>query len=140
MTSHFAEGMRRPTVAARKYILGVSAALLLLSAVGCQAPISRDVLQQLPESQARELQVYSTNHAVLFDLRIHSLDTCPFLSYMPNETFMDHKSKDYAIWLHHFFSKKHEEEQDWYHCTCVQELSASPKPAAPAKAAPAAKG
>jgi hypothetical protein len=134
MTSKFAEGMRRSTVAARKYLIGVAAMLLLLSAVGCQAPISRDVLQQLPESQARELEVYSKNHAVIFDLRIHSLDTCPFLSYMPNETFMDHKSKEYAIWLHHFFTKKHEEEQDWYHCKCVEELAAPAKTSAPAAA------
>jgi hypothetical protein len=124
MTSRPAEWMRLSTVAARKYIVGVGAMLLLLSAVGCQAPVSRDVLQKLPEAQARELEVYSTHHAVLFDLRIHSLETCPFLSYLPNETFMDHNSKEYAVWLHHFFCKKHEEEADLWHCTCDQELAA----------------
>ncbi len=71
------------------------------------------------------MEVYSKNHAVVFDPRIHSLDTCPFLSYLPNETFMDHNSKEYAAWLYHFYSMKHEEEKDLWGCTCDQELRGS---------------
>jgi hypothetical protein len=122
MKSKTPEWTRLSTVAALKYIVGVGAVLLLFSAVGC-GPVSRDVLQRLPETQARELEVYSTHHAVVFDPRIHSLDTCPFLSYLPNVAFMDHDSQEYAVWLHHFYSMKHEEEQDLWHCTCNQELS-----------------
>jgi hypothetical protein len=124
MMSKPSEWTRLSTVVAFKYIVGVGAVLLLFSAVGC-GPVSRDVLQRLPADQARELEVYSTHHAVVFDPRIHSVDTCPFLSYLPNVTFMDHNSKEYADWLYHFYSMKHEEEQDLWHCTCNQELSGS---------------
>jgi hypothetical protein len=132
MTSKPSERTRLSTVAALRCVVVAGAALLLLSAVGCGAPVSREVLQQLPAAQARELEVYSTQHAFVFDPRLHSLDTCPFLSYLPNEAFMDHTSKEYAVWVHHFFSKKHEEEQDLWHCTCIQVLSG----AAGAKAGP----
>jgi hypothetical protein len=124
---------RLSTGAALKCIVVAGAALLLLSAVGCQSPVPREVLQQLPAAQARQLEVYSTNHAYVFDPRLHSLDTCPFLTYLPNQAFMDHSSKEYAVWLHHFFCKKHEEEVDLWRCKCDQELAANPKTISAAK-------
>jgi hypothetical protein len=116
-----------------KRIVGLGVMLLLFMSVGCQAAVPREVLQKLPPIQARELEVYSTNHSVVFDLRLHSLDTCPFLSYLPNETFMDHNSKEYAVWLHNFYAKKHEEEENLWGCKCKQELIEKAKTGASAR-------
>ena len=123
MTSKPSERVRGSKGAMLRHIIGAGAVLLLLSAMGCGGPVPRDVLQKLPPSQARELEVYSTNHAFVFDPRLHSLDTCPFLSYLPNQAFMDHNSKEYADWLYQFYRKKHEEEADLWGCSCDRELS-----------------
>jgi hypothetical protein len=126
MTNKPLERTRLSAVAAFKYIVVLGSVLLLFAAVGC-GPVSRDVLDRLPKAQAHELEVYSTQHAVVFDPRIHSLETCPFLSYLPQVTFSDHNSPEYAQWLYQFYSKKHEEEADLWHCTCNQELRAPSK-------------
>jgi len=104
------------------HIAGMIVVLSLLVASGCQA-VTPDILQRLPEQQARELSVYSSQHANLFDLRIHSMDTCPFLTYMPHAMFSNHDTVEYATWLHDFYMHKHEEEQSIWGCTCDQQLS-----------------
>jgi hypothetical protein len=109
-------------------IIGVGVMLLLLTAVGCQA-VPREVCQKLPPAQARQLEVYSTNHAVAFDPRLHSIDTCPFFAYLPNEMFLDHNSKEYAEWAYRYYSKKHEEEEWLWQCKCAEQLKAAPKSA-----------
>jgi len=113
-----------------KLVVGVGAVLLLFAMGGCQA-VPQDVVQLLPEAQGRELAVYSKNHAVLFDLRIHSMDTCPFLTYLPNSMSMNHDSKEWAAWLLQFYRAKHQEEHGLYNCTCEQELRAPPAEASP---------
>jgi hypothetical protein len=107
----------------------VGAVLLLFLVVGCASAVPPEVVGKLPEDQARQLSVYSTHHAALFDLRIHSMETCPFLTYMPNSLAMNHDSKEYAVWLLKFYRAKHTEEKALYKCTCEKELSSSAAPA-----------
>jgi len=128
MTSRNCDSMRLSAVPVFKYVLGVGGALLLFVVAGCNPGI-QEAEKQLPEPQARELQVYSTQHATVFDLRIHSMDTCPFLTYGPHVAFSRHDTPEYASWLHDFYMHKHLEEKDLRHCTCDEELS---RPAGPA--------
>lgn len=68
----------------------------------------------------RELAVWSRNHARIFDLRLHSIRTCPYLAYFPAYVFLRKNPAKWAAWLYKFYRNKHEEED---HCTCVSELA-----------------
>lgn len=98
--------------------------MMLFLLAGCSA-VTPAVLANLPTDQARQLQVYSTQHANPFDLRLHSLETCPFLAYLPNVTFRSHTTVSYAQWCLRYYTAKHDEESTlfWRHCTCVAQLA-----------------
>ena len=110
--------------------------ILLATFCGCShdagsylRPVDPVALSQLTPEQDRELAVYSKNHANLYDLRIHSIETCPILTYPPHY-FLLHDKPGYGKWLLDFYHEKHNEEValPWRHCTCEAELAA---PAAP---------
>ena len=106
----------------RSRAIGLAGLFLLASALilptGC-ARVDDETLSLLPPDRARELRTWSTNHAIVFDLRIHSMETCPFLTYLPARTFM--QGQDWADWAWKFYAAKHREEG---HCTCDAELAA----------------
>ena len=120
--------MRRSAVTTFKHIVGVGAVLLLFAAGGCAPPVPQSVLQQLPAAQARELQVYSTQHAYVFDPRLHSMNTCPFLTYLPTVASPRQDTPEFAARLHRFFTHKHEEERFFYRCKCEEKLLAPVEP------------
>jgi hypothetical protein len=62
----------------------------------------------------------SKSHANLFDLRLHTLRTCPFLAYIPKYLLSDRKSGEWADWLWAFFWFKHTEEGN---CKCKASLA-----------------
>jgi hypothetical protein len=83
-------------------------------------PVRRRVFAALSPDRQRELAVWSRNHARIFDLRYHSIRTCPYLAYSPAYVFLRGNAPEWAAWLHRFYRHKHEEEG---HCTCVAELA-----------------
>lgn len=83
-------------------------------------PVRRKVLAALPPPQRAELAVWSRNHARIFDVRYHSIRTCPYLSYTPAYLFLRHKTARWAAWLHWFYGHKHKEEG---RCTCQADLA-----------------
>jgi hypothetical protein len=87
-------------------------------------PCTPDVLAMLPPAQLTELRVWSKNHHNIFDLRIHSIFTCPLLSYPTAYLFIRPNKLKWAWWLHYMFGHKHSEEN---HCKCVDEIAASMK-------------
>lgn len=124
--------MAMQSSAVRVMIL-VPGVVLLLFVAGCQSSVPPEALQQLPAPQARELQVYSSQHSVIFDPRIHTMDTCPFLTYLPHEASSRHDTSEYAMWLHDFYMHKHQEEQSIWGCTCNQEVYAPVQVPSPAR-------
>ena len=78
-------------------------------------PVSNKLLLLLNQLQCKELDTWSSEHSSIFDIRLHSLDTCPFLVYIPAYLSHDRKSKEWAEWLHDFFGHKHKEENK---CNC----------------------
>jgi hypothetical protein len=87
-------------------------------------PVRAKVLAALDGKRAAELQVWSRQHANLFDLRLHSIRTCPFLAYPPAYLMLRKDTKKWAQWLHGFYGAKHREARWWgCKCTCDQELS-----------------
>jgi len=83
-------------------------------------PINSKVIAALSDKSAAELRVWSTNHGNIFDLRLHSLHTCPFLAYMPAYFRLRKNAGKWAAWLHEFYQYKHREEDD---CNCDQLLN-----------------
>ena len=79
------------------------------------SPVTSTVLTVLAPEQRASLTKWSKNHSNLFDLRLHSMRTCPFLAYTPAYFTMKHDSVEWAAWLYEFFKAKHEEED---HCNC----------------------
>ena len=122
---------------ARKWMIGfgtLMAAWLLIGMLTCGGcshepgsylrPVDAVALSQLTPAEDRELAVYSKNHANLYDLRIHSIETCPILTYPPHY-FLLHDKPGYGRWLLDFYREKHNEECNlpWRHCTCEAELA-----------------
>jgi hypothetical protein len=101
-------------------VLTVIVALGLLAGCGSFShPVTGTVLANLAPQQAHELTVYSASHGEIFDLRLHTIYTCPFLSYTPNYLVRDHQSQGWAEWLLWFFKEKHDTED---HCVCATQL------------------
>jgi len=82
-------------------------------------PVTSSVLGALDSTRAKELYVWSKNHLNIFDLRIHSIFSCPFLAYMPNYFLNKDNKTKWANWLYGFYKTKHQEEN---HCTCSKEI------------------
>ena len=78
-------------------------------------PVTSEVLAALPLDKQPKLIMWSTNHSNLFDLRIHTMKTCPFLVYTPAYFTMRKNTKKWAEFLYTFFQNKHIEEN---HCKC----------------------
>lgn len=91
-------------------LLAVAAGALFSG--GCAA-VDDKTLSYLPEYKAKELKVWSTNHSIVFDARFHSLETCPFLSYLPAASTL--RGQQRADWAWKFYGAKHREED---HCNC----------------------
>jgi hypothetical protein len=72
------------------------------------SPVTTAVTKNLTTLQAKEIKVWSSQHSNLFDLRLHTLNTCPFLAYMPHYYSMDKNSY------------KHKEQDS---CTCNKLLA-----------------
>ena len=106
------------------------AGLLLLAAgawlpAGC-GTVDKETLALLPPDKALQLKTWSTNHGIVFDLRIHSMETCPFLVYLPNTAL---RGQEWADFCWKFYGAKHAEQDN---CTCDADL-ARPEPAPPEK-------
>jgi hypothetical protein len=87
-------------------------------------PVRAKVLAALDSKRAAELRVWSEQHANLFDMRIHSIRTYPFLAYPPAYCRLRKDAMKWAEWLHGFYGAKHREERWWGRkCTCDQVLS-----------------
>ena len=72
----------------------------------------------LSPKEAKELRIWADEHDNVWDARVHSLDTCPFLTWTPNATKWRSGAMTDAEWgefLHDFFRHKHKEEKD---CDC----------------------
>ena len=102
-------------------LLSLAAGTLLLT--GC-APVDQKTLDLLPPDKAMQLKTWSTNHSIVFDLRIHSMDTCPFLTYLPNTAL---QGQEWADFCWKFYGAKHREEDN---CTCNADI-ARPEPTPP---------
>ena len=96
-------------------LLSLAAGTLLQA--GC-APVDNETLSLLPPDKAKELKTWSTNHSIVFDLRIHSMDTCPFLTYLPAATAL--RGQEWADWAWQFYGAKHAEED---HCACDVDIT-----------------
>jgi len=87
-------------------------------------PVRAEVLAALNSRQAAELRVWSSQHASLFDLRLHSVHTCPYLAYSPAYLRLRKNPKKWARWLHDFYGAKQREHRWWGRkCTCDEALS-----------------
>ncbi len=78
-------------------------------------PVDKKVLAALDPARARELAVYSAGHPGIFNVRLHSIRTCPYLAYMPAYAALRKDPARWAPWLHRFYRHKHKEEG---HCRC----------------------
>ncbi len=97
-------------------LLSLAAGTFLLAGCG---PVDKQTLDLLPPEKAMQLKTWSTNHSIVFDLRIHSMDTCPFLTYLPNTALRGQEWADFA-WK--FYGAKHTEEDN---CTCDVDMTRS---------------
>jgi hypothetical protein len=95
-------------------LLSLAAGTLLMGGCG---PVDQKTLDLLPADKALQLKTWSTNHAIVFDLRIHSMDTCPFLTYLPNTGL---QGQEWADFCWKFYGAKHREED---HCTCDADIA-----------------
>ena len=95
-------------------MLSLAAGTFLLAGCG---PVEQQTLDLLPPDKAMQLKTWSTNHAIVFDLRIHSMDTCPFLTYLPNTAL---RGQEWADFCWKFYGAKHTEED---HCTCDADIA-----------------
>ncbi len=106
----------------RARAIGLTGLFLLAGALvlpaGC-ARVDDETLSLLPPDQSRQLRTWSTNHAIVFDLRLHSMETCPFLTYLPASASLH--GQEWADWAWKFYGAKHREEG---RCTCDEELAA----------------
>ena len=76
----------------------------------------------LDAQAARELRVWYDQHDNVWDARVHSLDTCPFLAWTPNAKAWrggEMTDEKWGEFLHDFFKAKHKEEGD---CKCKKML------------------
>lgn len=67
--------------------------------------VTDKVLSWLTPSQRIEIASWAAKYPV-FDLRLHSLKTCPFLAYLPAKMFMAKDSREWALWLYEFYREK----------------------------------
>jgi hypothetical protein len=88
-------------------------------------PVTSDVLRVLDPVRAHHLATWSKNHANIFDLRLHSINSCPFLSYIPAYLTKRQDVGEWANWLYGFFGIKHQEERKlpWRKCDCEKQGS-----------------
>ncbi|HUT34155.1 MAG TPA: hypothetical protein VNE39_11785 [Planctomycetota bacterium] len=114
----------------------IVATCLLLALCGCNGLPDFGDLQGNPKTaeieagaktldaqQAKELRVWADQHDNVWDARVHSLKTCPFLSWTPNAAKWRAGAMSDAKWgefLHDFFKEKHKEEGD---CKCKELLA-----------------
>ena len=118
-----------------RYLISLFILVGLVVLSGCSSvgggtffePVTPSVTGVLDANQGHELSVWSKNHATIFDFRLHSLETCPFLSYTPGYLVLGNSDlKRWAEFLYKFYGRKHLEERDsWmaifssgYHCKC----------------------
>lgn len=99
-------------------LAGLLSAVAAASLLGGCAPVNSDTLALLPPERAQELKVWSTNHSVVFDARFHSMDTCPFLTYVPAASTL--RGQEWAGFAWKFYGAKHREENN---CTCSADLA-----------------
>ena len=99
-------------------LLSLAAGTFLLAGCG---PVDKQTLDLLPPEKAMQLKTWSTNHSIVFDLRIHSMDTCPFLTYLPNTAL---RGQEWAEFCWKFYGAKHREQDN---CTCDADI-ARPEP------------
>jgi hypothetical protein len=78
-------------------------------------PVTSEVLAALPVDMRVKLATWSSNHSKIFDLRVHSMKTCPFLAYTPAYYSLKKDVKKWAAFLYSFYHYKHLEEN---HCKC----------------------
>ena len=90
---------------------------------GC-GTVDKETLALLPPDKAMQLRTWSTNHSIVFDLRIHSMETCPFLTYLPNTSL---KGQEWAEFAWKFYGAKHAEQDN---CTCDVDMT-RPDPVPP---------
>ena len=107
-------------------LLGVAMVFLIGTCGGCGLPggnflqpVNETVLAALPQQEAKALAVYSDHHANIFDLRLHSLTTCPFLAYAPAYLMLSGSPDLWADFLYRFYKAKHSETN---RCTCDEEI------------------
>ena len=86
--------------------------LFMLSMVlsSCSSSVTPEVLSTMSIDKQEQLRVWSTNHANVFDFRIHSMHTCPFLTYIPNCMALQNDNKKLGEFLYEFYHYKHIEE------------------------------
>ena len=87
------------------------------------SPVTPEVLAALPPDKRRELAVWSRNHARIFDVRLHTIRTCPYLAYTPAYVFLRGNPARWAAWLRRFYRRKHKEEG---RCNCAAQLAQEP--------------
>ena len=83
-------------------------------------PVTPEVLAALGPEKAARLTVWSTNHSLLFDLRIHSVVSCPIIFRIKHWFW---EKGWWPKWLlgkwedtvYDLYKAKHEEED---HCNC----------------------
>ena len=85
-------------------------------------PMTNKVIGHLSDVDAMRLRVWSDAHANLFDWRLHSMKTCPFLAYIPHYLTADRGSAEWALWLFEFYKAKHAEEGN---CKCATKIVAA---------------
>ena len=83
------------------------------------SPVTPEVLAALPPEERNQLAVWSGHHGRLFDPRLHSIRTCPYLAYLPAYVLLRGDTARWAAWLRRFYKHKHEEEG---RCNCDVEL------------------
>jgi len=104
----------------RTRVISLAGLLLLAGAMtlgGC-AQVDEKTISLLPADQGAQLRIWSKNHSVVFDPRLHSMETCPFLTYAPAAAFL--QGEDWAEFAWKFYGAKHREEGN---CTCDAELA-----------------
>ena len=84
---------------------------------GCASfdhPATADVLGRLPQREAVQVEVWSHEHPVIWTLRIHRPDSCPWF-YAADWLTHSHENPWWADRIYRFYKAKHEEED---HCSC----------------------
>lgn len=110
--------------------LYVTASVVLLAMAGCQSTafVTPQVSQHLTAEQNRQLSVWAANHDVIFDPRLHSVDSCPF-GFAITASASDRNSREWAEYLYGYLQAKHNEEKLLWRCDCEERLAReTPRP------------